>query len=328
MTFSHRCALCTISILGFAAPAAADQVCYTGADLHDDASVSFPTRTPTLDGDSLTFAASSGYGTLIEIPLFDAGELSSDSWLAVEASLSRTRLQEDDDLDVVVGFGARAAGVAAQDNFGGILIGYQINFSGDTYSWGQETFLTSTGGVGSALPSIGGSTDYDLSVERTCDGADVAGTWGTESGSTGFSFDSDPSSGVSLRVASENNDEAYQVDLLCYEVFASSAVDACDDCADGSCYSSDADGDGVDDADDACADTAGGDVTDADGCSVADLCPCDADIDGDAWKNHGKYVSCVSHAGEDFVDAGLLTEDEKDAIQSAAGSSSCGHKNK
>lgn len=83
----------------------------------------------------------------------------------------------------------------------------------------------------------------------------------------------------------------------------------------------DADGDGVDDAADQCADTVPGDVVDATGCSIAQYCPCDND-----WKNHGKYVSCVSHAANDFADTGLITEAEKGAIVSAAGRSDCGKK--
>jgi len=107
---------------------------------------------------------------------------------------------------------------------------------------------------------------------------------------------------------------------------ADGAGDTCDVCpldADD-----DADADGVCGDVDDCANTADGDVADDAGCSVADYCPCDADMDGDGWKNHGKYVSCVSNTNEDFVDAGLLTEDEADDIQSDAGSSDCGHKNK
>jgi len=83
----------------------------------------------------------------------------------------------------------------------------------------------------------------------------------------------------------------------------------------------DADGDGVDDNADQCAGTASGDVVDANGCSIAQHCPCDNN-----WKNHGKYVSCVAHAANDFVDAGLITQAQKSAIVSAAGQSNCGKK--
>ena len=67
--------------------------------------------------------------------------------------------------------------------------------------------------------------------------------------------------------------------------------------------------DGVGDVCDACLGTSAGAVADEAGCSIAQLCRCD-----DPWKNHGKYVSCVAHASEDFVDTGLITGEEKDAI--------------
>ncbi len=64
-------------------------------------------------------------------------------------------------------------------------------------------------------------------------------------------------------------------------------------------------------------------VTDATGCSIAQLCPADDD-----WKNHGAYVRCVARSSENFLDAGLITEDEKDAIVSEAGQSDIGKKRK
>ena len=54
---------------------------------------------------------------------------------------------------------------------------------------------------------------------------------------------------------------------------------------------------------------------------IDQLYPCEG-----PWKNHGQYVSAVSHAAEDFVTFGLITEAEKDAIVSEAAQSSCGKK--
>jgi hypothetical protein len=86
--------------------------------------------------------------------------------------------------------------------------------------------------------------------------------------------------------------------------------DVCDD---------DVDNDGVNDGMDRCLATQQDVVIDADGCSIADRCPCVND-----WKNHGAHVRCVAHRSEDFVDAGLITEEEKDEIVSTAGQSDCG----
>jgi hypothetical protein len=95
---------------------------------------------------------------------------------------------------------------------------------------------------------------------------------------------------------------------------ADGAGDACD---------ADVDGDGVEDGDDQCLLTAPGSVTNADGCSIAQLCPCDG-----GWKDHGAYVSCVSKAANAFAKAGLIGRSEKGAITSAAAKSQCGKKDK
>ena len=60
-------------------------------------------------------------------------------------------------------------------------------------------------------------------------------------------------------------------------------------------------------------------MVNASGCSIDQLCPCEQQ-----WRNHGRYVSCIEDATEDFAAAGLITEEEEGAIVSEAGQSSCG----
>jgi hypothetical protein len=92
--------------------------------------------------------------------------------------------------------------------------------------------------------------------------------------------------------------------------------DACD---------TDGDGDGVDDAGDGCAGTPPGETVNADGCSIAELCPCAGPRgSNEGWKNHGKYVSCVTQAAQDFRRARLITAAERDAIVRQAAQSDCG----
>jgi hypothetical protein len=91
--------------------------------------------------------------------------------------------------------------------------------------------------------------------------------------------------------------------------------DACED---------DRDGDGYLDSVDACPYTEPGSVVDSTGCAIADLCPCQHPLSGWAWKNHGAYVSCVAHAAEAFVGAGLMTWVEKDAAVASAATTTCG----
>jgi hypothetical protein len=81
----------------------------------------------------------------------------------------------------------------------------------------------------------------------------------------------------------------------------------------------DDDNDGVPNDVDACPMTVTGETVNADGCSVADLCPCD-----NGWKNYGTYVSCVAHASNDMKKAGLISGAEQGALVSVAAQSSCG----
>ncbi|MCI5221429.1 MAG: DUF4215 domain-containing protein [Candidatus Electrothrix sp. AR4] len=93
--------------------------------------------------------------------------------------------------------------------------------------------------------------------------------------------------------------------------------DACDQ---------DADGDGVvDDPDDQCLLTKLDATVDLAGCSGEQLvdaeCPCDG-----GWKNHGKYMSCVTRAATAQLTVSLLTDTEKDAVDSARANSGCAKK--
>jgi len=90
----------------------------------------------------------------------------------------------------------------------------------------------------------------------------------------------------------------------------------------------DIDGDGVGNGADLCEFTAGGALFDpATGCSIPQLCPCDGPRgSSEPWKNHGKYVSCVAKTANSFRDAGLISEQDKSDITSAAAGSICGHK--
>jgi hypothetical protein len=83
----------------------------------------------------------------------------------------------------------------------------------------------------------------------------------------------------------------------------------------------DNDNDNVVDAADQCLGTPSATVVDSDGCSIAQICPAH-----DNWKNHGAYVRCVAKTAETFVSDSLISEEEKDAEVSTAGSSGVGKK--
>jgi hypothetical protein len=88
------------------------------------------------------------------------------------------------------------------------------------------------------------------------------------------------------------------------------AGDACDP---------DDDNDGVPDEADACPATPPGTPVNASGCAVDQLCPATA-----PWKNHGQYVSCVARTSKNFEKAGLITQEQRNAMVTAAAQSSVG----
>lgn len=108
--------------------------------------------------------------------------------------------------------------------------------------------------------------------------------------------------------------------------YANSDQNDLDGDGEGDACDTDIDGDGVANGSDLCAATPlGGFVNPSNGCTIAQLCPCDGPRGTtSSWKNHGKYVSCVAHAANDFRDAGLISDSEHGDIVSAAGGSACG----
>jgi hypothetical protein len=98
-------------------------------------------------------------------------------------------------------------------------------------------------------------------------------------------------------------------------------ADQDDDDADGigNVCDSDDDGDGVNDGTDECPDTPAGSIVNANGCSIADLCPCES-----TWKNHGAYVSCVARQANEFASRSLISETDKSSLVTQAAESTCG----
>ena len=72
-------------------------------------------------------------------------------------------------------------------------------------------------------------------------------------------------------------------------------------------------------ADDLCPATALGSAIDNNGCSGSQFIAlrCNAD----AFSNHGRYVSCVSHAASEAVDLGLIARQERSRYVSQAAKS-------
>jgi len=94
--------------------------------------------------------------------------------------------------------------------------------------------------------------------------------------------------------------------------------DSCDD---------DIDGDSVLNGVDECEFTPINEIVDpSNGCAIEQLVPCEGPRGTtEEWKNHGKYVSTMAHTTKNWVDEGLITQDERTLIMQDAASSDCGH---
>lgn len=46
----------------------------------------------------------------------------------------------------------------------------------------------------------------------------------------------------------------------------------------------------------------------------------------ETWKNHGQYVRCVAHETDALIEAGIITQEEGDALVASAAQSDIGKK--
>jgi len=89
----------------------------------------------------------------------------------------------------------------------------------------------------------------------------------------------------------------------------------------------DMDNDSVQNDSDICSFTTVAEIVDPNtGCSVDQLIPCSGPMGStETWRNHGKYVSLMAKTSKNFVNQGLITEDQREIIMTNTANSSCGN---
>lgn len=208
-------------------------------------------------------------------------------------------LDQDGFLDIFVG---------GFDNFNGILF-----YRGDGAGNFTKETVALDHGVGNtiAIGDINGDGLTDLVAERNI------ASGGVNSGFDVLFRIPDDTDGDGILDSQDNCPQVANPDQADFD--DDGMGDVCDD---------DIDNDAVVNMDDICPWTSSGEIVDpASGCSITQLCPCEGPMDqGASWKNHGKYVSCVTHAAYDFIGLGLIDEVTKNIYVSAAAQSSCGKK--
>jgi len=88
----------------------------------------------------------------------------------------------------------------------------------------------------------------------------------------------------------------------------------------------DIDGDGVLNSIDLCPNTPADDTVNDYGCSIPQLVPCAGPVMGGEWRNHGQYVSTLTHVAQVFLKDDLITQAEIEALVGEAAQSHCGKK--
>ena len=87
---------------------------FTGAELHSDSRVSFPSRTPSLSGSSLMFDTGTEFSEkLFELSLLPADSLNLFHPVVVDISMNLTVTQADHDPGAAIGDGIRMFGFLA-----------------------------------------------------------------------------------------------------------------------------------------------------------------------------------------------------------------------
>lgn len=88
----------------------------------------------------------------------------------------------------------------------------------------------------------------------------------------------------------------------------------------------DRDSDGIPDADEPCLclGTQPGQVVTAIGCSVKQICPCEAPLGRTMWSTHAEYLACVRNASAELLEDEVLTKAQRRELLRQAQPSACG----
>jgi len=212
------------------------------------------------------------------------------------------------DGDTVV-IGANADDDTVDDNKGSAYV-----FTRDGINWTQQAKLLAADGAAEDEFGVSVAVDGDTAVI----GAYLDDDNGNRSGSA-YVFNLMLHDGDGDGILDDDDNCPSIANPYQHDFDFDGLGDACDP---------DIDGDGVANEEDICAETPLGEIVDPSiGCTIDQLCPCEGPQGTtESWKNHGKYVSSVAKASESFVEMGLITEVEKDAIVSSAAKSDCGDK--
>lgn len=189
---------------------------YTGADIFNDPTASFPTRTPILDGSSLRFGTGTGQQEkLVELPLIPAGTISPNAITTVTYTINLTRLTGDSDnqFGLIDGSGSHVT-FAVQDHVGGIGSTKTGVDNGQNIGISTSDLLF----TGAGFPSIGGDLDATGSFTLSNTGTDVSLEFGSGSGERTETQVLNPAGALSFIYWTSEAPEQYQLNTLSVQI--------------------------------------------------------------------------------------------------------------
>ncbi len=201
----------------------------TGAQLYGDSRVTFPTRTPVLQGTSLLFdAGNSPIEKLLVMELLPQYSLNPNEPVIVHSLVNFTVMRstwptapEDHDPGIGVGDGTLFGGFLAGDNFGGdgsARLYHDLGTVGQGFIYADELF------TGAGYPAIGGSLTVEARITLTSASTEIYGAFGSKSGSHTFAEGFDLNAALNFVFFAHDAEERYQLNWITVEVEGTRAV--------------------------------------------------------------------------------------------------------
>ncbi len=187
---------------------------YTGAELLGLPGVSFPTREPSLEGNSLAFPeGSSDFEKLLSLPILPEGSISGFGQIDISIEANVTRLSStfnDFDPSFAIGDGTNLVAFLVADNNGGLGAATSYNDLGSTVEEVPVSILFTDAGINAVDESL----DVHANFTFTPSSSTVRGGFFEESGEAAVPKTLNFEHAWEFVLIAENPTERYQINSI------------------------------------------------------------------------------------------------------------------